>query len=197
MTRQELPSLDLDPELDPWDRQPGETSTRYAQFLIYRNLGRKRTKREVAETLTRNAGYVRQVAAAYLWTPRAEAYDRWREQRDEHLWLEERRKAHQDDATILDAAVRKLGQRLVALQPADLTPSDMVRLLDVTMRHRRALFGDPVATVAVTGPGGDPIAVQLADLAQMSPEQRHAAVVGLADDVRRRAAVAAGGIDDE
>lgn len=197
MTRQTLPALDLDPDLDPWDRQPGETTTRYAQFRTYVDDGRKRTLRKVAETLTRNQGYVRQVSTAYQWVIRAEAYDRWRDQQDELIWVDARRRAAQDDATILDAAVRKIAERIRSLNPADLTPSDLVRLLDVTMRHRRGLFGDPVATVAITGAGGDPITVQLAEYAQMSADARRDAVVGLADEVRRRAAAAAGGIDDE
>lgn len=197
MTNQRLPTLTLDPDLDPWERQThGETTLRFAQFRVYLDEGRKRTLRKVAETLTRHPAYVREVSTAYRWVERAEAWDKYQDARHEATWLEERRKAAQHDAAVLSSAIGKVAQRLVTLDPADLEPGDLVRLLDVTMRHRRALFGDPT-NVVVTGPGGGAFAHQLAELATLDPETRRAAVVALADEVRQRALAVAGGGDDE
>jgi len=194
----QLPLLALDPELDPWDRQPGETTYRYGQFRLYLDAGRARTLRNVAETLTRHPAYVRAVAAAYRWSERAEAHDRHRDQLYEATWLEERRRAAENDGRLLSAAASRLAARLQTLRPEDLAPADLVRLLDVVMRHRRVLYGDPALTVAVTGPGGDPLAVQVAELAGMTADQRRSAIATLAADVARRSRAAhAGGDDDE
>lgn len=192
-----LPVIVLDPDLDAWDRQPTETTRRYAQFRAYLDTGRGRTLRKVAETLTRSAGYVRQVAAAYRWVERAEAFDRHRDVLDEKVWLEKRRQAAERDSQLLNAAVGTIARRLGTLQPDDLEPADLIRMLDVVMRHRRGLFGDPGLTVAVTGPGGDPLAVQVAELAAMTPDQRRDAIATLAAAVARRTQAAAGGDDDE
>ncbi|MFF8026543.1 hypothetical protein ACFZDJ_36695 [Streptomyces sp. NPDC007896] len=73
---------------------------------------------------------------------------------------------------------------------------DFIRLRDVAMRHRRVLFGDPAATIAVTGPGGNPLAVQLAEFAQLPPEQRRVRLSDLAAAVQRRTK-ALDGADDE
>lgn len=199
MPTAQLPLLQLDPDLDPWDRQPaGETTRRYAQFRTYLDAGRARTFRKAAETLALHPAYVRTVAAAYRWAERAEAWDRDRDELDEKTWLEARRLAAERDSQLLNAAVAKVAQRLATLQPAELEPSDLVRMLDVVMRHRRALFGDPAAiTVAITGPGGDPLAVRVAELAAMSVDQRRAVIDDLAATVRRRSEAAAGGDDDE
>lgn len=193
-----LPLLTLTPDLDPWDRQPGETALRYAQFRSYLDDGRGRTLRKVAETLARHPTYVRAVASAYRWLERAEAYDLHRDELDEKVWLERRRLAADRDSRLLDAAIGKVAQRLQTLVPAELDPSDLVRMLDVVMRHRRTLFGDPAAlTVAVTGPVGDPLTAQLAELTAMTADQRRAAIAQLAAAVQRRSEAAAGGDDDE
>ena len=188
--------LDLSPSLDPWERQPGETIRRHAQFTTYRDMGRGRTLRKAAETLTLNDRYVRDVAAANHWAARAEAWDRWRDKLHQDAWLDERRKVAQDDAKLLSGLVGKVAQRLQTLQPAEMDANDVIRMADVVLRHRRALFPIPLP-VEVTGPGGDPITVQLAELAGMTDQQRREAVVGLAGDVIRRARAIAGGDDDE
>jgi len=197
MTVGQLPVLTLDPDLDPWDRhEPRETTRRYSQFRTYLDAGRGRTLRKVAETLALHPAYVRAVAAAYRWVERAEAWDRHRDQMHEKVWLEERRRAAENDSKILGAAVGKIADRLRSLRADDLTNSDLIRLLDVVLRQRRALFGDP-QTIALTGLDGSPLTVQLAEFAGMSIDQRRQTISGLAADVQRRIAAARGEEDDD
>lgn len=193
----QLPVIALAGDRDPWDRQPDETTHRYKQFRTYLDEGRSRTFRKAAETLTRHPAYVRAVAAAYRWAERAEEWDKHRDELDEKVWLDARRAAATNDARLLDAAVAKIAQRLRTLLPEELDPANLIRLTDVVLRQRRALFGDPTMTVAVTGPGGDPLTVQLAELAAMTADQRRSAIVELTAAVRRRTDAIAGGDDDE
>lgn len=193
----QLPVIALAADRDPWERQPDETTYRYGQFRAYDDDGRTRTMRKTADTLARHPSYVRAVAAAYRWVERAEAHDKHRDELDEKAWVDERRKAARRDGILLNSAVGKVAARLNSLLAEELSPADLVRLLDVTMRHRRALFGDPALTVAVTGPGGDPLTVQMAELAAMTADQRRAAIVDLTAAVRRRTDAIAGGDDDE
>jgi hypothetical protein len=197
MTRQDINPISLDPDLDPWERQPGESPKRYGQFATYRDLGRTRTMAKVAETLTLNPGYVRQVGAAMQWTARAEAYDLHRDRMHEAVWLEERRKAAEADGKLLGAVMGKLVQRLGSLQAEQLSPAEFTRLLDVVLRQRRTLFGDPQMTVAVTGPGGEPLAAQVAEFVAMGAEQQRRAVQDMVDSVQRRLAAADGAVDDD
>jgi len=142
----------LDPGRDPWERQPNESLTRHGQFCAYRDMGRTRSLRKVAESLGLNDRYVRDVAAAYHWRERAEAWDRHLDELFTAAWIEERRKAAEADARILGAALGKIAQRLPSLNAAELSAGDLIRLLDVTMRHRRALFGDPADAVGQIDP---------------------------------------------
>jgi hypothetical protein len=188
--------LTLNPALDPWERQPTESARKHGQFVTYRDLGRARTLTKAAENLTLAHGHVRNVAAEFRWRERVEAYDRHLDRLYEASWLEERRKAAETDAKILGAAIGKLAQRLGTLRAEELSPGDFIRLMDVAMRHRRVLFGDPTETIAVTGQGGNPLAVQLAEFAQMPPEQRRVRLADLAASVNRRLA-AVDGVDDD
>lgn len=180
------PLAALSADVDPWERQPGETTRRHAQFLTYRDLGRARTLQQASEGLALAAGHVRAVGAAFRWRERAEAWDRHRDQLDQAAWLEARREAARNDARILNAMISKVAAALVNLDPATLTPAVLVRMVDVAMRHRRALFGDPMATIAVTSPAGDALAAQLAEFTALPTEQRTARLAALAAEVLRR-----------
>lgn len=182
-----LTPLTLDPALDPWERQPRETAARYGQFTAYRDLGRVRTVREASEGLARAAGHLRAVAAAFRWRERAEAWDHHRDRIDAAAWAEGRRAAARADAALLDAAASKLAARVTELDAADLTPGELTRMLDVTLRHRRLLYGDPMGTMALTGPGGGPMAVKVTEFAALSPEARRSRLLELAAMVQRRA----------
>lgn len=129
---------------------------------------------------------VRKIAIQYRWRERVEAYDQDLDRQYDEMWLEERRKAAETDAKILGAAIGKLAQRLTSLNAAELSAGDFIRLMDVTMRHRRVLFGDPTETIAVTGEGSNPLAKQFADFAQMPPDLRRARLAELTAQVTQR-----------
>jgi hypothetical protein len=146
--RESVAELVLDPDIDPWERQPAETLKRYSQFRTYLDMSRMRTVRAAAEQLSVSYGHMRNVSAVMLWAKRADAWDTHRDQLFEATWIEERRKAAENDAKILSAILAKVAARLASLKPEDLSPADVARLVDIAMRHRRTLFGDgPEITV--------------------------------------------------
>ncbi|MFJ7586974.1 hypothetical protein ACIQZO_06180 [Streptomyces sp. NPDC097617] len=190
-------TLVFDPALDLWERQPNESARKHGQFVTYRDLGRARTLAKAAESLTLAHGHVRNTAAENRWRERVEAWDRHLDRLYEATWLEERRKAAESDAKILGAAIGKLAQRLGTLRAEELSPGDFIRLMDVAMRHRRVLFGDPTETIAVTGQGGNPLAVQLAEFAAMPKAQRRVRLADLAASVNQRLRAVDGSDDDD
>lgn len=62
-------------ELDPWDRQPGETSKAYEAFCIYRDMGAERTVRGVAEHLNKSQQLINGWSGKNEWVVRAAAFD--------------------------------------------------------------------------------------------------------------------------
>lgn len=180
------PPITLSTDIDPWERQPNETPKKHGQFTAYRDLGRTRTLTEAAKKLTLAYGHVRNVAGEYRWRDRVDAYDSHMDAQYQAMWLEERRKAAEADAKVLGAAMSKLVQRLQTLRAEELTPGEFTRLLDVALRNRRVLFGDPTETIALTGDGTNPLAQQFAEFAQMPPEMRRARLAELAASVNQR-----------
>lgn len=62
-------------ELDPWDRQPGETSKAYEAFVTYRDLGADRTQLRVEKALGKSKALISKWAAERDWVRRAAAWD--------------------------------------------------------------------------------------------------------------------------
>ncbi|MBA0053444.1 hypothetical protein E0L36_21970 [Streptomyces sp. AJS327] len=189
--------ITLDSTIPAWEQQPGETAKRYGQFVTYRDLGRARTLPKAAELLQRHPVTVRKTSAEFRWLERAEAYDRHLDRMYEAMWLEERRKAAEADAKILGAAIGKVAQRLPSLNAQEMSASDVIRLMDVAMRHRRVLFGDPTDTVVVTDQPMSPLAGRLAEFADLPVDQRHKRLAEMAAAVTRRVQAVEGDDDDD
>ncbi|MFC9604563.1 hypothetical protein ACFTTN_14025 [Streptomyces niveus] len=187
--------ITLDHTLDPWERQPGETPKRHARFLVFRDLGLTRTLAKASDELALSYSHVRALAAEYRWQDRAASWDAHQQRQYTAELEEERRKAARDDAKILRIMTGMVGQALphVQQQAATMTIPEFTRFVETTMRLRRNLFGDPTETIAVTGAGGDPLTVQLADFQSMPVEQRRVRLAELAASVARRAHA----LDDE
>ncbi|MCX4550587.1 MULTISPECIES: hypothetical protein [unclassified Streptomyces] len=189
--------ITLDPALPPWENQPGETSKKHGQFITYRDLGRARTLPRAAELLQRHPVTIRKISAEFRWLERAEAHDRHLDRQYEATWLEERRRGAETDAKILGAAIGKLAQRLRTLRAEDLSPADFIRLMDVAMRHRRVLFGDPLETIVVTNEARSPLAGALEEFAGLPAAQRNARLAEMAATVARRVRAVEGSDDED
>jgi len=133
---------------EPWERQPGETSKAYAAFCIYRDLGLERTLNNVRKKFAENGKrisvkFLGRWSSKYNWVARCEAYD-------DYL---ERKKREEKEAAILKMAERhaklamafqqKIAQRLQEVDPLELSPSDMVKWLDVATKLERLSRGEP------------------------------------------------------
>ena len=94
------------PQLNPFDRRPGESDQAWKAFQCYRNMGEGRTLDKAREKLGRRPGYMRQLeewSSAHEWVNRVRAWDD----------AEARRKVIGDDP--LDAALGlTLKQKLFA-----------------------------------------------------------------------------------
>ncbi|MGI5293092.1 hypothetical protein ACQEVF_58640 [Nonomuraea polychroma] len=186
----------LDPDLEPWERQPGETSIQYGHFTTFRDLGRARRLAQVAEQTGLNPAHIRALSAARKWFERVDAWDRHLDEQYQIAWVERRRRAADDDARILNAMIGIIGQALPRINPAIMTAGEVARWIDIAMRQRRILFGDPTEHITVSG-GDTPVQVELADFMNMDPHARQVRLAELAAQVQLRLAAARGDEDDD
>lgn len=62
-------------ELDPWDRQDGETSKAYEAFCVYRDLGASRSVQATANELGKSKTVMDRWCSQWSWVKRAQAWD--------------------------------------------------------------------------------------------------------------------------
>ena len=59
----------------PWERQKGETEQAFEAFVIYRDLGLKRSNHEVCQRLSKSRQLISRWKSRYEWDERVRAYD--------------------------------------------------------------------------------------------------------------------------
>lgn len=169
---------------DLWERQPYETAKQFDQFVVYRDMGRVRTLTLAAQTLGRNATWIRTVAADKDWVRRAGAWDR-EQDRMFALSLTDRRRSMIDrHAELAIAFLETVAARLKSMAELDvakISPADLARWLEVATKLERQALGEPTEHVQHTGPGGGPLEVAFLD-----DDQRRIRLAELSAEVQRR-----------
>jgi len=128
-----------------WERQKNESSKAYAAFCVYRDLGPERSLEKVRQNLDkpRTRKWLGEWSVKYNWVERAQAYDDYIE----------RKKREEKENAILEMAERhaklamafqqRVAQRLQQIDPAELSPSDMAKWLDIATKLERLSRGEP------------------------------------------------------
>ncbi len=128
-----------------WERQKNESSKAYAVFCVYRDLGPDRSLEKLRQNLDkpRSRKWLGDWSVKYNWVDRAAAYDDYIE----------KKKREEKEKEILDMSDRharlavvfqqKIAQALQQIDPAQLSPADMARWLDVATKLERLSRGEP------------------------------------------------------
>ncbi|MFB6643125.1 hypothetical protein ACFCYF_38545 [Streptomyces chartreusis] len=173
---------------ESWERQPGESATAWEAFACYRDLGLSRSITKVAETLRKARTLIERWSVAHQWVLRAEAWDR----EQDRLWRGERQQAAREvarrHARLASAAQAKLVAQLQQLDPARLTPADVIRWLEVTVRIERQAYGIDLAETA-----SGPAVPEVADVTGLTDEERRARMEQLRRELEARIGTLDGG----
>jgi hypothetical protein len=178
-------------DCEPWEQLPAETAKAFALFTVYRDLDpADRSLRAMARQLDRSGTNLGRYSASWWWQERCRRWDRHLD-RIAQRRLEELRadrvEAHQKIAA---QALHVITQRLVgddaagvvAIDPNDITISELIRCLDVATRVERTALGEPDQKVEHSGPEGGPISVEVEPDPQVS-----AALASLLETARQPA----------
>ncbi|MEU3783447.1 hypothetical protein [Streptomyces sp900129855] len=173
---------------EAWERQSGESAAAWEAFACYRDLGLSRSITKVAETLRKARTLIERWSVAHQWVLRAEAWDR----EQDRLWRGERQQAARDvarrHARLASAAQAKLVAQLQQLDPARLTPADVIRWLEVTVRIERQAYGIDLAETASGSTTAD-----VADVTGLTDEERRARMEQLRRELEARIGTLGGG----
>lgn len=143
---------------DLWDQLPGESSKAYAAFVIYRDLGPRRSIEEASRLYhdrpnssprrRRASGQIRHWAERWNWPARAVAWDQSLEvaKRDKQIEAaQEMAERHAREAMLLQ---NKAVERLRQLRPEELKPRDTLSFLIEAAKLERLSHGEPTEHVA-------------------------------------------------
>ncbi len=149
----------------PWERQPGETTKAFEAFCIYRDLGVDRSLAKVAEQLKKSGTLMGRWSGTYDWVNRAAAWDNEQDRIERETAEKERIKAiksmRKRHAGLASAMLVKAATALQQLQPDEITPNEISRMVDVASKLERISRGD-VGDVIEERNGGEAMnAVQI------------------------------------
>ena len=115
--------------VQPWERQPGETTKQFEAFQAYRDMDEERSIRAVAKSLDKSRNLIGRWSAANNWVERAAAWDvekdrllRIQQQQD----IKKMRKRHADLATSM---LMKAASALKKLPVDEIKASDLTRMV--------------------------------------------------------------------
>jgi hypothetical protein len=167
---------------EAWERQPSESAAAWEAFACYRDLGLSRSIGKVAERLAKSRTLIERWSTAHRWVLRAEAWDR----EQDRLWRAERQQAAREvarrHARLASAAQSKIVAHLQQLDPTRLSPSDVIRWLEVTIRIERQAYGMDLVDVAGSASKG----AETADVSALPDEERRARMEQLRRELESR-----------
>jgi len=133
--------LEYDPLIDPWLRQPTESSRNHGLFLMYRDLGRIRTVAQVAEMSTLSYGATTRIARYNKWVARAGLWDAEMDRITGIRLQDAREQMAKTHAKAAQALMKKALARLETLDVNSISPHALVLMLDTAARIERAALG--------------------------------------------------------
>lgn len=138
----------------PWERQPGEPARAFAAFCLYRDMpAHERSLRAVAERLSskgsgrgrRSTRPLERWSTRWRWVERARAWDDEQDRiaREAQLRaVQEMRERHAREAMALQS---KALERLRQMDPAELSPRDVLWYFVEAAKLERLARGEPDA----------------------------------------------------
>lgn len=170
--------------LDPWEKQDGETSKAYAAFCAYRDMGTDRSIAKAtpiiyegipAEKIRLKYGQLTAWSSKYGWVARVEAYDVYleaKERRENELEIKKMAKRHAQVSLLTMAKavdrIKLIGEKDIK----ELTPKEALDYLKVAAELERKSRGAPDQIVEHGGEvKGSSVVVYLPDNKRDSNEQ--------------------------
>ena len=172
-----------DQERELWEQQPGESSTLFAHFVVYRDMRYpkvdkpvkdadgnikktvtetimdgtvpyvKRSIRKTAEILGMNKRTIANQSTKWDWVRRCEAYDAHVDRVNREANEAAIRKMKQDHALLAQQMIRKAMRRLLTMPDDEITAAELARMVDVGVKVERLSRGESTENQAVTHSG--------------------------------------------
>lgn len=129
-------------EVEPWERQEGETNKQFEAFCIYRDMGIDRTHRKVANELGKSATLISRWASLNDWAERVKAYDDEQDRLNRIAQQKEIAQMRKKHANVASKMIDKALEALEALDALDVGAGNISRMVEVATKVERISRGD-------------------------------------------------------
>lgn len=137
---------------EAWERQPDETSVAWEAFLLYRNLGAKRSNARVAQQLGKSKQLIDRWSSRHKWVRRVEAYEQDQEREYQAELAEARRemarRQAKNAAFFQDAALialkKKFGDNLQKINAKSMKNGELLKFFIDAAKIERMALGETV-----------------------------------------------------
>lgn len=118
-----------EPEIAPWEQQPGESAKAFEAFAAYRDMGAERSLRKLTQRLHKNLTTIRDWSVKWNWQERVRAYDRELDRQAREQAVRSVRQMTDRHIRIAMQLQAKAVRALENLDEAQLTPKMMLAFL--------------------------------------------------------------------
>ena len=167
-----------DVELRTWDRRRYEGAKPYEAFILYREMGLKRSLAKVAKALGKSKALMDRWSSKWCWVNRAADWDAHQDRVKQDEYDEQTRTMARRHAKLALAMLDKVRIKLKALKGKGVTVPQIIKMLDVATRVEREARGFP-QKFALTDPSGK-------KLESITDEERLARVIAILTNAESR-----------
>lgn len=168
----------------PYDRLDDETVEDFTIFALYRDMGVRRSVKRAAEKAEVAVYRVSELSRRHAWRSRADAFDDAMDRQARRELAAEIISERKKTAAIIRVARQKVVDRVMEIDPSELSPRDVAVWLEVLTKLSRQAHGDTEVTkVEVTGKDGGPITMAQ----EMTAEDRNELLRRITDQLNSRA----------
>lgn len=129
-------------QIDPWERQEGESTKAFEAFCVYRDMGIQRSLSKVSEKLQKSDTLMGRWSRTYDWVERAAAWDSEQDRIIRQQQLDDIKKMRKRHASLAEDMLLKAAQALKFIPEDEVKASDISRLVEVGSKLERISRGD-------------------------------------------------------
>ena len=150
--------------IEPWEQQENETSTAFAAFVVYRDLGLGiRSTAKVAHELSKSKQLIDRWSGKWKWVSRCRVYDQEMDRMIRERHMSELYAARDRHALLAREVQEKVLERLENMSAQEIPVPMLAQMLKIATDVELRALGDSLGRIQteITGPSGGPIQAEV------------------------------------
>jgi hypothetical protein len=135
-----------------WDQLACESTSAFQRFAHYRDEGLTRSLSKTAQAFGLSKRAIEKLSSRHYWRLRVHAWDSELDRQRQLANIEAQREMVQRHARLARAVQSRALERLLAINPSELTPTQVIQMLERGVKIERISLGAPTEYVNTSTP---------------------------------------------